>query len=156
MEPLLRANTKLPFRRVFFFFFFFFTNNIEGKITECWLVNEESIFFLNFALWRGQNYWLTIGPQLTWQQLIQSRNCFSVTMASRFEIYSWRGIYRRIKGHERKWKQEEKHGVVKERFNKKWPNERNRRVRERCPRPTIVAVLSIKKFSNFALYVINK
>ena len=21
-------------------------NNIEGKITECWLVNEESIFFL--------------------------------------------------------------------------------------------------------------
>ena len=21
-----------------------YTNNIEGKITECWLVNEESIF----------------------------------------------------------------------------------------------------------------
>ena len=31
-----------------------------------------------------------------------------------------------------------------------------RRVRERCPRPMIVAVLSIKKFSNFALFVINK
>ena len=30
--------------------------NIEGKITECWLVNEESIFSQNnyFALWRGQ------------------------------------------------------------------------------------------------------
>jgi len=25
-------------------------NNIEGNITECSLVNEESIFFLNFAL----------------------------------------------------------------------------------------------------------
>ena len=23
-----------------------YTNNIAGKITECWLVNEESIFFL--------------------------------------------------------------------------------------------------------------
>ena len=31
-----------------------------------------------------------------------------------------------------------------------------RRVREGCPQPTIVAVLSIQKFSNFALYVINK
>ena len=29
-----------------------------------------------------------------------------------------------------------------------------RRVRERCPRPT--TVLGIQKFSNFALYVINK
>ena len=29
------------------------------------------------------------------------------------------------------------------------------RVRERCPRPTIVAVLSIQKFSNFALFVIK-
>ena len=45
--------------------------------------------------------------------------------------------------------------------SKKWTNERNfaskfRRVRERCPRPTTVAVLGIQKFSNFALYVINK
>ena len=31
-----------------------------------------------------------------------------------------------------------------------------RRVRERCPRPMIVTVLRIQKFSNFALYVINK
>ena len=30
-----------------------------------------------------------------------------------------------------------------------------RRVWERCPRPTIVALLSIQKFSNFGLYVIN-
>ena len=30
-----------------------------------------------------------------------------------------------------------------------------RGVRELCPRPTIVAVLSIQKFSTFALYVIN-
>ena len=41
------------------------SNNIEGKITECWLVNEEGIFSLNFALWREQNYLLTIGPQVT-------------------------------------------------------------------------------------------
>ena len=39
-------------------------NNIEVKITECWLVNEESIFFLNFASWRGQNYSPTIRPQV--------------------------------------------------------------------------------------------
>ena len=31
-----------------------------------------------------------------------------------------------------------------------------RRVRQRCPWPTIAAVLSIQKFSNFARYVINK
>ena len=33
---------------------------------------------------------------------------------------------------------------------KKWANERNefRSVRERCPRPTTVAVLGIQKFSN--------
>ena len=31
-----------------------------------------------------------------------------------------------------------------------------RRVRDQCPRPTTVAVLGIQKFSNFALYVINK
>ena len=46
-------------------------------------------------------------------------------------------------------------------FFKEWANERKlaskfRRVRERCPRPTTVAVLSIQKFSNFAFYVINK
>ena len=28
---------------------YFLYNNIEGKITECWLVNEEGIFFPNFA-----------------------------------------------------------------------------------------------------------
>ena len=31
-----------------------------------------------------------------------------------------------------------------------------RRVRERCPQPTIAALLSIQKFSNFAPYVISK
>ena len=29
-------------------------NNIEGKITECWLVNEESIFFLIFLRGRAK------------------------------------------------------------------------------------------------------
>ena len=40
-----------------------YTNDIEGKITECWLVNEESIF-LNFASWRGENYSLAIASQV--------------------------------------------------------------------------------------------
>ena len=38
-----------------------YANNVAGKITECWLVNEESIFL--FLILRGQNYSLAIGPQ---------------------------------------------------------------------------------------------
>ena len=49
---------------------------------------------------------------------------------------------------------------MKERFQKmgEWKElaSKFRRVPERCPRPTIVAVLSIHKFSNFALNFINK
>ena len=45
----------------------------------------KRVFFLNFALPKGQNYSLTIGPQVAWQQLIQSRS-FSLTMMSRFEL----------------------------------------------------------------------
>ena len=37
---------------------------------------------------------------------------------------SWRGIYRRINRQERKWKHEEEHGVLEERY-KKWAKERN-------------------------------
>ena len=33
-------------------------------------------FFLNFALWRGQNYSLMVGLQLAQQQLVQSLSCF--------------------------------------------------------------------------------
>ena len=61
------------------------------------------------------------------------------------------GICRIIKGQEWKWKHEEQHGAVRERFQKvgEWKKlgSKFRRVRERCPRPTIVAVLSIQKFS---------
>ena len=45
---------------------------------------------------------------------------------------------------------------------KKWKNGRNMQENleeyenDRCPRTTIVVVLSIPKFSNFAFYVINK
>ena len=46
----------------------------------------KRVFFLSFALLRGRNYLLTIGPQVAWQQLLQSRSCFSVTMAPPFEI----------------------------------------------------------------------
>ena len=39
-----------------------YTNSIEGKITECWLVNEEDA---DWSMKRvGQNYSLTIGPQV--------------------------------------------------------------------------------------------
>ena len=65
-----------------------------------------------------------------------------------------RGIYRRIKGQERKWKHEEQHGVVKERFQKvgKWKKlaSKFRRVRERCPWPTIVA-FSVKVIPWFCI-----
>ena len=79
-------------------------------------------------------------------------------MASRFEIVDEEYI-EQLKD-ERKWKQEEQHGVVRKRFQKvsEWKKlaSKFRRVRERCPRPTIVAVLSIQKVNNFALYEINK
>ena len=39
-------------------------NNIEGKITEYWLVNEEDIFFLILLCEEGKNYSLTIGRQV--------------------------------------------------------------------------------------------
>ena len=74
-------------------------NNIESRITECWyLVNEESIFFLNFASWRGQSYSFMIGPQIALQQLIQLRSCFSVTMASHLEIVDEEYIIKELKG----------------------------------------------------------
>ena len=67
---------------------------------------------------------------------------------------SWREICWRIE------KQEEKHGVLKEHFQKlsEWKKlpSKFRRVGERCPRPNTVAVLCIQKLSNFALSVINK
>ena len=57
-------------------------------------------------------------------------------------------------------KHEEQNREVKERFQKvcEWKKlaSKFRRVRARCPRPQIVPVLRIQKFSNFALYVINK
>ena len=59
---------------------------MEGKITECWLVYEKSIFFLNFASWRGQNYWPSNGPSSCLATTYYSEKLFSVTMAFRFEI----------------------------------------------------------------------
>ena len=38
------------------------TNNIEVTIAECWLVNEEGIFFL--ILLEKQNYLVAIGSQV--------------------------------------------------------------------------------------------
>ena len=61
-------------------------NNMEGKITECWLVNEEGIFFLFLLCEEGKITRSRLVLRLSSKQLIQSRSCFSVTMASRFEI----------------------------------------------------------------------
>ena len=125
----------------------------------------KRVFFLNFALPKGQNYSLTIGPQVAWQQLIQSRS-FSLTMMSRFELIDEEYIEELKDKRENENKNKKKSGEII--VFKKWATERNlqanlekfrkvlRKVREGCPWLTIVAVLSIQKFSNFALHVINK
>ena len=82
-------------------------------------------------------------------------------MVSRFKIVDKEYI-KESKDKREKWKHKEYHRVVKEGFQKlgEWKKLaaacKFRRVGEQCPQQTIVAVLSIPKFSNFALYVINK
>ena len=85
----------------------------------------------------------------------EERSCFSVTMASRFEIVDKECI------EELKRNSENENTMISKEYwknvFKKWANESKfRRVRERCPRPNTVAVLCIQKFSNFAHCVINK
>ena len=79
-------------------------------------------------------------------------------MASRFEIVDEEHI-EELKG-KRENENTKNDGVVQERFQKvgerKKLASKFRRVRELRPRPTTVAVLGIQRFSNFALYVINK
>ena len=80
-------------------------------------------------------------------------------MASRFEIVDKEHIEElkdKSKNENTKNSKEWRKNVFK-----KWAKERNfaskfRGVRERCPQPMTVAVLGNQKFSNFALYVINK
>jgi len=63
---------------------FFNNNKIDGKITECTLVNEDGIF-LNFACEEGKT---TLSRLVL--RLMLSRSCcqtFSVRMTSRFEIF---------------------------------------------------------------------
>ena len=79
-------------------------------------------------------------------------------MTSRFEIVDEE--YTEELKDEQKWEQEENHTVPEERFQKaaerkKLPS-KFRRLRKRCPRPETAAVLCIQKFSNFALFVIEK
>ena len=81
----------------------FLINNIEGKITECWLVNEESIFskfcFVKRAKLVIHNW--SSGCLATAYSIKKLFSCNNGI------LFHWWGIYRRIKGHERKWKQEE-------------------------------------------------
>ena len=64
-------------------------NNLEGKITECWLVNEEGIFFLNFACEEGKitcsRLVLRLPSNSLCYQVVVAKK-LSVTMASCFEI----------------------------------------------------------------------
>ena len=77
-------------------------------------------------------------------------------MAPRFEIVHQEDI--------EEWKDKSENENTKnstewwENVFKKWADERNlhEKSKKQCPRPTIGAVLSIQKFSNFALYVITK
>ena len=99
------------------------------------------------------------GKILAHDWLIQLSSCFSVTMASSFDIINEEYI-EELKD-KRKNEHEESHGVMKERFQKvgKWKKlaSKLRRARRRCPRTMIVPVWSIQKFSNnSALYVMNK
>ena len=103
----------------------------------------KTIFFSLILLCEEDKISRTIGPQVALEQLIQSKGCFSATMASRLELVNKEYI-EQLKGQDRKWKHEEQQGVVKERFQKvgKWKKlaSKFRRVRKRRPRPTIVSV----------------
>ena len=72
----------------------------------------KRVFFLDFALPRGQNYSLTIGTQVAWQQLIQSRRSFSLTMVSRFELIDEEYI-EELKDKSENENKNKKQGVVK-------------------------------------------
>ena len=83
----------------------FLTNNIEGKITECWLINEGGIYFLILHVKRAKllaHDWSSccLATAHAIKKLFFCNNGVS------FQD-SWRGIYRRIKGQEWKWKHEE-------------------------------------------------
>ena len=61
-------------------------NNIEDKITESWLVNEESIFLLILLREEGKITRSRFVLRLPRNSLFTREVVFPVTMASRFEI----------------------------------------------------------------------
>ena len=63
-----------------------YTNNTEGKITECWLVKEESIFFLIVLREKGKITRSRLVLRLPSNSLCSREVVFSGTMASRFEM----------------------------------------------------------------------
>ena len=74
---------------------FSFLNNIEGKITECWLVNEEGIFFLICFVKRAKllaHDWSSdyLATAYSIEKFFFCNNGIS------FQD-SWRGLYRIIK-----------------------------------------------------------
>ena len=64
-----------------------YTNNIEGKITECWLVNEESIFFLILLCEEGKT---------TRSRLVHKLPCNSLFNREVVFLYQWRLVSRYV------------------------------------------------------------
>ena len=85
-----------------------------------------------------------------------SRSCFSLTMASRFEIVDENYI-EKLKDKNENENTNNSTEYWKNVF-KKWANKRNfqaifKSARERCLRLNTVPVLCIQKFNNFALFI---
>ena len=80
--PLAFSNSKIRITRVYKDFL---SNNIDGKITECWLVNEENIFsyfcYVKSAKLVAHD-WSSVCLATAYSI---KKFCFSVTMVSRFE-----------------------------------------------------------------------
>ena len=119
------------------------SSNIKSKVTECWLVNEKGIF-LNFPceegkITRSRLVFRLLSNSLCYREVSKNFHTNGVPFRD-----TWGGIYQRIIRHERKWKHQERHAVVQERFQKvgEWKKLLNkfRRVRNRCPKPNILAV----------------
>ena len=101
-------------------------NKIEGKITECWVVNKEGIFFFILLEKRAKllaHDWFS-GCLATAYAIEKLLLKISVTMASRFEIVDEEYIEELKDKSEDENTRNWKHGVLEERFQKV-ANERN-------------------------------
>ena len=118
--------------------------NIEGRITESWLVNEEALFLICLVK-RAEllaHYWSS-GRLATAYSIGKVLLKISETMASRFEIVYEEYIEElKDKSESENTKKSTSTGRTFSKIGrwKKLPS-KFRRVRVRCPRPNTVAVL---------------